>query len=203
MLKIMLYLVVVAVFLIGLAASYHIYKVSKNNKAEMARFEAQTPMNANFGKVLVVFYSLSGHTKDIAIEIAQKTNADIYEIKTKKTYTSPSVYTQSKKELTQKQYPLLEGDLPDISPYDIVFVGGPVWWYTMAPALYSFLRNINFSGKRVVPFSTQGSNYGTFFEDFASNAQNAKILTGENFNNISEKYRPQVSNKINVWLNNL
>ena len=87
--------------------------------------------------------------------------------------------------------------------YDTIFVGSPVWWYTMAPALYRFLSKIDFNGKKVVPFSTQGSNCGSFFTDFANKAQNAKVLTGEQFNNIDDKFKTQVSNKINTWLNKL
>ena len=102
-----------------------------------------------------------------------------------------------------KNYPELQGNLPNVADYDTIFVGGPVWWYTMAPALYSYLKVTDFGGARVVPFSTQGSNFGSFYKDFADMAQNAQILPSENFNNIDEKYKEQVSNKINAWLNKL
>ena len=204
MLKIVIYVIVLAALIIGGTSLYHLYKVNSKNKAEMASFEKAVSLNADLGKVLVVYYSLTGHTKDIAEQIAGKTNADLYEIQTVETYSSPSVYMKSKKELADKNYPELKKDnMPDIAQYDTIFIGGPVWWYTMAPALYSYLQGIDFNNTKVVPFSTQGSNFGSFFEDFAKMAKNAQILPSENFNNIDEKYKEQVSNKINAWLNKL
>ena len=204
MLKITLYVIISAVIVIGMASFYHLRKVAVKNKTELTSFDKDVKLNADLGKVLVVYYSLSGHTKDIANQIAAKTNGDLFEIKTIETYSSPSVYMKSKKELASKNYPAIHNDnLPDVARYDTIFVGSPVWWYTMAPALYSYLQITDFKGKRVVPFSTQGSNFGSFFKDFAAQAQNAQILISENFNNVDEKYRTQVSNKINAWLNKL
>jgi len=204
MFKIIFYLIVIALIVISGASAYHLYQVKEKNKTEMANFERQTPLNADLGRVLVVYYSWTGHTKDIALQIAEKTNAETFEIKTVKEYKSPAVYLESKKELASKNYPELEkGFTPDMSNYDTVFVGAPVWWYTMAPALFTFLNSTDFKGTRVVPFSTQGSNYGKFFEDFEKTAKNAKILPSENFNNVDDSFKSQVSNKINAWLNKL
>ncbi|MBQ8481084.1 MAG: NAD(P)H-dependent oxidoreductase [Alphaproteobacteria bacterium] len=204
MLKMFFYFVGLIILLAGGASIYHLYKVKAKNKAEMNNFSNDVALQANLGKVLVVYYSLSGHTKDIALQIAEKTNADLYEIETAETYSSPSVYMKSKQELTSQNYPELKNNvLPDASDYDVIFVGAPVWWYTMAPALYSFLNKFDFKNKNAVPFSTQGSNFGSFFKDFADKAQNAEILQSENFNNMEEKYKPQISNKINAWLNKI
>ena len=204
MLKIVLSVIILAVIIAGGVGLYHLHKVNAKNKAEMANFDNEVTLDADLGKVLVVYYSLTGHTKDIAEQIANKTNGDLYEIQTVETYSSPSVYMKSKKELSSKNYPELKKDnLPDVTQYDTIFIGEPVWWYTMAPALYSYLQITDFGNARVAPFSTQGSNFGKFFEDFAQMVKNAQILPSENFNNIDEKYKEQVSNKINAWLNKL
>lgn len=204
MLKITFYLIVLVAIIIVAASGYHLYKVNAKNKLEMKNFESEVKLDANLGKTLVVYYSLSGHTKEIAEQIAAKTNADLYEIKTIEAYSSPSVYMKSKKELSSQNYPQLQNDnMPDVKKYDTVFVGAPVWWYTMAPALYSYLNMTDFNNVKVVPFSTQGSNFGSFFEDFAKVAKNARILQHESFNNMDEKYQSQISNKINNWLNQL
>ena len=126
MLKIVLYVVILAAIVIGGASFYHLHKVNAKNKAEMANFDKEVKLNADLGKVLVVYYSLTGHTKDIAEQISAKTGADIFEIKTIETYSSPSVYMKSKKELTGKNYPELQGNLPHITNYDTIFVGGPI-----------------------------------------------------------------------------
>ena len=203
MLKFFIYFIVALVVIGGTAAAFHLYRVSQKNKAEMAKFAQEVKYNTNLGKVLVVYYSLSGQTKKIAEFIAAQTNADIYEITVKEAYSSPSVYAKSKKELDSKQYPELSEDLPDFTAYDIIFVGGPVWWYTMATPLFGFLEKADFAGKKVVPFSTQGSNYGKFFTDFADTAKNADIQKSENFNNLKPEYDNAVHNKINTWLNKL
>lgn len=204
MLKIILWIIVLTVIVIGGASFYHLNKVKEKNRAEMAEFSQNIPLEANLGKVLVIYYSFSGHTKDIAMQIAQKVKADTFEIETLEAYSSPSVYMKSKTELSSKNYPeIKKNNLPNIKDYDTIFIGGPVWWYTMAPALYSYLQITDFDNARVVPFSTQGSNYGSFFKDFADMAQNARILPSESFNNMDEKYREQISNKISAWLNQL
>lgn len=72
------------------------------------------------------------------------------------------VLSDVEKQLKNGEYPELAGELPDPKAYDVVFVGAPVWWYTMATPLFSYLKQTDFGGRIVVPFSTQGSNYGSF-----------------------------------------
>lgn len=197
--------IILAVIVIGgLIGAVHFYRVSAKNKEEMAKYENKSAeVTNNLGKVLVVYYSLTGHTKDIAEKIAAKTNADLFEIKTKEPYpTGAKLYTTAKKEIKNKQYPAIEA-LPDVTAYDVIFVGAPVWWYTMAPPLFSFMEQIDFQGKKIVPFSTQGSNIGKFFEDFAATAKNATILQHADFNNMDKKYDKQVEAKIADWINGL
>ena len=202
--KIILYIILIIAIVAGIFSLIHLHKVSNRNKAEMAKFSNETTLTANLGKTLVIYYSLSGHTKDIALQIQELTNADIYEIKPKEEIKSgPSLYLTSKKQISSGEYPEIINDFPNIGNYDTIFVGSPVWWYTAAPAVLEFLKEFDFQNKNVVPFSTQGSNYGTFFEDFKTNAKNANILKGESFNNISYEYNEQVKNKIITWLNSL
>lgn len=205
MLKYFLYFVL-AVIIIGLiGGGIHLLRVDRKNKSEMARYQgAPIPVTADLGKTLVIYYSLSGHTKDIAMKIKEKTSADIYEIKTAETIKpSPSFYLSVKKQLKNGKYPPLSGTIPDLSQYDTIFVGAPVWWYTIATPGLSFLKETDFQNKKVVPFSTQGSNFGTFFEDFKANAKNARLQKSASFNNLPPKYGKAVDNKIAEWLNQL
>lgn len=200
------YAVIAIVLIILSAILFHTLKVASKNKKEMDSYTETIELNKDFGKSLVVFYSYSNgkRTKDIAQRIQQQINADIYEIKTKQPMpSSVKIYISSKQELKSKKYPEIIADFPNFNEYDIIFIGAPVWWYTMATPLYSFLQIADFKGKKVVPFSTQGSNYGTFFEDFNKEIKNAEVLRGENFNNVSEEYNNMVNNKITNWLNEL
>lgn len=201
--KILITLLVLAV--IGIVcAIVHNFKVAHKNKKELASFSQAETYSANLGKVLVIYYSWTGHTQDIAQQIVALTGADEYRIQTQEEFkSSPAFYARVKKDLKEENYPQLAGQLPDVSKYDSVFVGGPVWWYTMATPLYSFLGQMDFQGKKVIPFSTQGSNPGTFLADFTTTAKNAQVGTYANFNNVGEQYNTAVHNKIIHWLNNL
>lgn len=201
--KILITLLILAV-IGGICALVHNLRVAYKNKKELSAFTHAQPYTATLGKVLVIYYSWTGHTQDIAQQIAALTKADVYRIQTEEEFKySPAFYARIKNEINNKIYPPLTGTMPDVNEYDTIFVGGPVWWYTMATPLYSFLGKMDFHGKRVIPFSTQGSNPGTFLEDFKSNAKNAQIGTYANFNNVGSQYNQAVHNKIIHWLNNL
>jgi len=195
-------IVLVVSLLIGVI---HLFKVAQKNKKELSEYEnKEIVYSNNKGKVLVVYYSLSGNTKEIAENIAHKTNADLFEIKTTdKLNTNAKFYLEIKKQLKSKKYPQIEENIPDFSKYDTVFVGFPVWWYTIATPVLSFLEKADFNSKKVVAFSTQGSNFGTSFTDFEQMAKNAKLAKGNSFNNVDKKYNKAVDNKIIDWLNSL
>ena len=202
--KVALYIILLIIVVAGVSSLMHLYKVSKKNKTEMAKYSNTVSLTADLGKTLVIYYSLTGRTKDIALQIQKFTNANIYEIKTKEEVKQgPSLYITSKKQISSKNYPEIINDFPNIEEYDTIFVGSPIWWYTATPAVLEFLKQFDFKNKNVVPFSTQGSNYGSYFEDFKEKAKNAKILKGESFNNLDSSYNEQVKNKIITWLNSL
>ncbi len=205
MLKYFVYAIIAAIIAGITAGGIHLYRVAQKNKKEMSRYaEGPAAKVKPLGRVLVIYYSLSGHTRDIAERIRNFTGADMYEIKPlQEISANPLFYLKVRSQLKNKKFPELEGEMPDVSKYDMVFVGAPVWWYTIATPGFSFLEQMDFKGKKVVPFSTQGSNYGSFFEDFSTYAKNAKILTPASFNNLSPKYDRQVDNKIAAWLNSL
>ena len=202
--KIALYVILVIIIIAVTVTLIHLYKVSDRNKTEMEKYSNTVALNANLGKTLVIYYSLTGRTKDIALQIQSLTNADIYKIKPKEEIKQgPSLYITSKKQISSGNYPEIINDFPNIDEYDTVFVGSPIWWYTAVPVVLEFLKEFDFKNKNVVPFSTQGSNYGTYFEDFKAKAKNANILKGESFNNLDSSYDEQVKNKIITWLNSL
>lgn len=205
MLKTFLLVILAAAVVGGAIGGWHLWRVARRNAAEMAPFQTGTvSYNAQLGKTLVIYYSWTGHTQDIAQRIAQHTQADLYRIETQQPISkAPWIYLTLKRQLSTQKYPALKHPLPDVSGYDTVFVGSPIWWYTAATPVLQFLQEMDFQHKTVVPFSTQGSNYGTFFEDFAARAQNARLLKGASFNNLGPQYDHAVDNKIVTWLNTL
>lgn len=109
-------------------------------------------------KILVAYYSYSGNTKEVAKAIHQKVGGDIFEIKTEGTY--PDSYhpmtEQAKKEIQDGYRPKLTTFVANMAPYDVVFLGSPNWWGTITPQVSSFIETYNLSGKKVIPFITNG-----------------------------------------------
>lgn len=130
-------------------------------------------------KVLVAYFSYSGNTKSVAEKIHQRVGGDIFRIETVDTY--PADYNETAYSIAKKQHD--EGIKPelkdngDVSGYDIIFVGTPVWWYEMAPAVKTFLSNNKFEGKILVPFITHGGG-GKYHvaEDMADMSKASKVL---------------------------
>ena len=121
---------------------------------------AQTNPEQNMAnkKILVAYYSWSGNTKEVAEAIHEKVGGDIYRIETEQTY--PEEYrattAQAKREINEGFRPTLKGKVNNISQYDIIFLGSPNWWGTIAPAVSTFLADNNLSGKTIIPFITHG-----------------------------------------------
>ena len=202
--KYVLWIIPALFLIVAIAGLIYLYRVSRKNKKEMAKYADKSGgVTKDLGKVLVVYYSLTSRTKRIAEKIAAETTADLFEIKTKEQYPGGAkLYIVSKNELKNKQYPAVEA-FPDITGYDTIFVGSPAWWFTVAPPVFTVLEHVDFQGKKVVPFSTQESIVGAFFEDFAATAKNAQILRHASFNNMNKKYDKQVQAKIIEWINGL
>lgn len=110
------------------------------------------------GKILIAYYSWSGNTRFAAEQIQKVTGGTLFEIKPAKAY--PSDYSacvdQAKQECRDEFKPELATKVEDFSKYDVIFVGTPNWWSTMAPPVLTFLTSSDFRGKTVVPFVTHG-----------------------------------------------
>ena len=108
-------------------------------------------------KGLIAYYSHSGNTKDIAMKIQKLTGADIFEIKPLSAYPAQydDVVNQAKIEKERDIKPELL-DNGNISKYDTIILGTPVWWYTFASPIRTFLTSHDFTGKTIMPFCTHG-----------------------------------------------
>lgn len=136
---------------------------------------------AGGAKVLIVYYSRSGNTRDMAKQIQEKVGGDIVELQTVQPYPSEYKATteQAKRELESNYFPPLSTKIENIGAYDVVFVGSPNWWSTMAMPVRTFLSENNLSEKTVVPFIThEGSGLGRSVADLKSFCPNATILEG-------------------------
>lgn len=116
------------------------------------------------GKNLVAYFSASGITKKLASEMADVMGAELYEIKPQVPYTKADLDWMDKGSRSTLEMadaasrPVIEGQLPDISAYDNVFLGFPIWWYVAPTIINTFLEGADFSGKTIVTFATSGGS---------------------------------------------
>lgn len=115
-------------------------------------------VSAEPGRVLVAYYSWGGNTRFAAEKIQQLTGGTLFEIKPADPY--PSDYNacveQAKRECRSGFKPALASKVENFDRYDVIFVGTPNWWSTMAPPVLTFLTSSDFRGKTVIPFVTHG-----------------------------------------------
>ena len=105
-------------------------------------------------KILTVYYSNNGNTKNVAQNLHSIVGGDIKEIQLIENYPN-NIFTMSKlvrKQIKEDYLPQIENI--DISNYDIVFVGSPVWNFSTSLPAKAFLKNSNFENKTVIPFIT-------------------------------------------------
>ena len=116
-------------------------------------------------KNLVLYFSVYGTAKIVAEEIAKQTGAELVEIEPAVPYDSNrnhynALAAYAKKEHDEDQRPAIKNDI-DISGYDNIFIGFPVWWYDLPMSMWTFLESYDFSGKTIIPFfSHEGSSNG-------------------------------------------
>ena len=141
---------------------------------------AQTP-SAPAKKVLVAYFSHSGNTRAVAREIAEAAGGDLFEIVPAEPYPSEygAVVDQAKREIAAGFRPGLKTPPGDLSAYDVIFVGSPCWWATVAPPVATFLASCDLSGKTVVPFMThEGSRMGHSVADIRKLCPQATVTEG-------------------------
>ena len=150
-------------------------------------------------KTLIAYYSYSGNTKDTAQKIQSIVGGDIFEITPSNPY--PNSYNETvdiaKKEKSQNAKPELSKTC-DISDYDTIIVGTPVWWYTFASPIRTFLSNNDFSNKTIIPFCTHGGGgASSTYTDIKKLCPNSTVKEGYTSYGDSSKIE-----EIKKWLDN-
>ena len=132
-------------------------------------------------KMLIVYYSWSnGNTKRIAEKLQKATGADIARIETAVPYSGSydEVVKQGQDEVNRGYQPEIAPLPVFVKDYEVIAVGTPTWWYTMAPAVLTFLKTQNFNGKIVIPFMTNGGWPGHVLKDIEKECRGADIMYG-------------------------
>ena len=132
---------------------------------------------------LVAYFSATGKTAKVAEKLATTIGADIYEIKPEVKYTKADLNWMNKKsrssvEMNDKSIrpAIITGDV-DVSDYDTVYLGFPIWWYVAPTLINTFLEAYDFAGKKIVLFATSGSSgFGNTVAELQPSASGAEIV---------------------------
>lgn len=146
-----------------------------------------------------------GNTKLLAKTIIKELKADEFEIIPKNPY--PNSYQETidlaTKELENNARPEYNGEI-DISNYDTIFIGYPIWWRDLPMILYTFIENHNWDNKTIIPFNThEGSGNSGTYNSLKTKLPEA-IFKGDGFNIRGSLARTNEGiEKLKTWLNNL
>ena len=142
-------------------------------------------------KALVIFFSHAGenysvgnievgNTKIVAGYISEITGADQFEIVAEKNYDMPymDLIKVAQDEAKAGELPAYKGDV-DVAPYDVIFIGGPIWWGTYPQVMFTFFKDHDLSGKTVIPFTThEGSGLASTVQDVKKAWPKATVKDG-------------------------
>ena len=209
--------IIIAVFAMVLASGCN---GQNNNNNAVETFQETSLQNEqksnteNMKKNIVIFFSHAGdnysvgnievgNTKIVADYISEITGADQFEIVTHK-YDGMAympLIELAKEEARKGELPPYEGTVPDLSQYDTVFIGGPVWWGTYPQVMFTLFKDINLDGKTVIPFTThEGSGLASCAKDVRKAFPKANV-TGE-FSIYGHEVRSGKA-KVEKWLKSI
>ena len=138
---------------------------------------------------LVAYFSATGTTAHAAKALAEAIAANLFEIVPEQPYSAADLNwndknSRSSREMAdEKCRPAIAGDAPEMSDYDTVFLGFPIWWYVEPRIVDTFLEAHDFSGKTIVPFATSGgSGLGKAPQRMATLTPGATVTEGRLLN---------------------
>lgn len=152
---------------------------NQDSTAEQSDTEESTDATSGSGNVLVVYYSATGNTEEVANYIADATDGDLFEVEPAEPYTDADLnWTDDNSRVSQeyadeslRDVELVSTDAENWDSYDTVFIGYPIWWGIAAWPVDTFVENNDFTGKTVIPFCTSSSSgigdSGTLLADLA------------------------------------
>lgn len=144
-------------------------------------------------RALIAYFSASGITKEVALNLQSVAKdtfecVDLFEIAPKEPYSRADLdWTNENSRTTieckDKNFRPKMLEYIDISAFEVIFIGFPVWWYTAPNIIFSFLESADFSTKIIVAFCTSGgSEIDSCVRDMQKCAKGAIFKKGHRFN---------------------
>lgn len=154
---------------------------TETNGQEVQGADRQEAEDTVSGSSLVVYFSWSGNTRNVAEKIGKQTGADLFELVPATPYSEDydTVLEEAQDEQSQKARPEISDAIDGFENYDVIYLGYPNWWGDMPMIIYSFLDDYDLSGKTIVPFCTSGgSGFSGSLNTIRSLEPEATLLEG-------------------------
>ena len=194
------------VIALGLLVGCQSNKMSQANDQANEQQQSDSEVSNSLGKTLIVYYSATGNTKEVADMIAKETDGTLFEIEPKNPYSDEDLnYSDDNSRVTReynnenaRNIELISTTVDNWDSYDTVFIGYPIWWGIAAWPIDNFIKDNDFSDKTVIPFCTSSSSgLGDSGELLEQMAGSGNWKEGQRFNSGVS------SSDVQNWLNEL
>lgn len=190
--------IIFIIIILGMVGAIYMMIENQDSKKENDK-EEQSNVSKQ-GNVAVIYFSATGTTKDIAEKISRVTEGTLIEIVPKERYTSNDLnYGNDNSRANREQNdssarPEIENQM-DLSSYDVIYLGYPIWWGDVPKIILTFLDNYDLNGKTVIPFCTSGgSSIDTSLETLKNYDLNVNWKAGKRFDTETES-------ELRTWVN--
>lgn len=156
-------------------------------------------------KDLVIYYSHEGNTKFVAELIKNKLDADILELKTKKEIKIGNGFTKYLwlgRHIMMKSKPEIEEFDINLDNYENIFLGTPVWAFSVTPPIRTFLDKYKLKNKDMYLFCTNEGSFGKVFKDIKVFLKDNNIISESSFKNVKTR-KEEIIKEVNNWLDSL
>lgn len=191
---------------------------SEVRQSQVTSESSTTSSSTNESNVLVAYFSRAGenynvgyvergNTDILAEMIHDQVGGDLFQIETVETY--PESYDEmteiAQAERSSDARPELATRIENPEQYDVIFLGYPIWWADMPMAMYTFLETYDFSGKTIIPFSTnEGSGLASTITSIETTQPNATVLDGFTVRGqAAQEEQDDTRTRVNDWLANI
>lgn len=201
--------VVVVILVIGAAAGIYLYNMLNGsssigiNNSIVDENDKDGEIKIGEGKSLVLYFSETGNTQKMAKTIYDQVGGDLRRIETVTPYPSgQELFDVTEKETDEDARPEYKDLNINIDDYDTIYVGYPIWWYTMPQVMYTFFDDYDLSGKTIVPFNTHnGSGDGGTYDTIKELEPKAIVLEGLALSGSSMEGDP--TSDVKEWLESI
>ena len=130
-------------------------------------------------KTIIIYHSYTQNTEKVANMIKEQLGCDILKLNPKKAFSTDyqSVVDEWQNNSIKNEVEIEDINI-DLSKYDNIILGSPIWWYTITPVISTFLKKYNLEGKNIYPFVTSAGWFGHSLVDIKKLCKNANVKSG-------------------------